>query len=446
MAQVETLILGAGLAGLSAAYHLEGGFHIIEKSERPGGLCKSELRETPAGTFTFDHTGHWLHLRDPEIRKLVDALLPDAFVEIERKARIYSNGIFTRYPYQVNTFGLPAEVVSELLLGFQEAHYGEAGRALREREPANFAEFILRHLGEGFAKHFMFPYNEKLYTVHPRELSAAWCGRFVPKPTFKQVVDGALGIGSDQLGYNAHFIYPRRGGIETLPKGFVPPVTRMGPLECNVEPRAIDAKRKRVTLSDGRVLEYRHLVSSIPPQALLALVRAGGEVPESVDAASKKLRAVWTTYVNVGAKGQTLDQHWVYFPEKKFPFYRIGSPSSTYPGTAPLGHCSFYVEFSKQMAEYPHRQAEQEAVDGLIASGMLESRAQVLFAEARTIQNSYVLYDEAYGPARKAIVEYLQSVDIEPVGRYGNWEYSSMEDAIRQGREAALRIRARRAA
>src|SRR3954467_10188128 len=184
MAQVDTLILGAGLAGLSAAYHLEGGFHIVEKSERPGGLCKSQLRASPAGTFTFDHTGHWLHLRDPEVRKLVDLLLPDAFARIERQARISSHGVYTHYPYQVNTFGLPPAVVSELLLGFHEAHFGEAGRALREREPATFAEFILRHLGAGFGKHFMFPYNEKLYTVHPAELSAAWCGRFVPKPSF----------------------------------------------------------------------------------------------------------------------------------------------------------------------------------------------------------------------------------------------------------------------
>jgi len=446
MANVETLILGAGLAGLSAAYHLEGGFHIIEKSERPGGLCKSELRETPAGTFTFDHTGHWLHLRDPAVRKLVDQLLPNAFVEIERQARIYSHGIYTRYPYQVNTFGLPANVVSELLLGFHEANFGEKGRALREREPATFGEFILRYLGDGFAKHFMFPYNTKLYTVHPDELSVAWTGRFVPRPTIEQVVKGALGIADDQLGYNAHFIYPRTGGIETLPKGFVPPVMKLGPLECNVEPRSIDYARKQVTLADGRTISYTHLISSIPPQALVALMRAGGSVPEAVDAACKKLRAVWTTYVNVGAKGPTLGHHWVYFPEKQFPFYRVGSPSSTYAGTAPANHCSFYVEFSKQMADYPHRQAEQEAVDGLLACSMLKRREDVIFAEARTIQNSYVLYDKDYGEARKTIVDFLQAQGIEPVGRYGNWEYSSMEDAIRGGRDAALRIRARRAA
>jgi protoporphyrinogen oxidase len=446
MAHVETLILGAGLAGLSAAYHLERGFHIVEKSDRPGGLCKSELRQTDAGTFTFDHTGHWLHLRDPSVQKLVDALLPGAFVQIERQARIYSNQLFTAYPYQVNTHGLPEAVVSELLLGFHEAHFGEGGRALREREPATFADFILRHLGEGFAKHFMFPYNTKIYTVHPRELSAAWCGRFVPKPSLKQVIDGALGLQTEGLGYNAHFIYPRTGGIETLPRGFVPPVTRMGPLECNVEPRAIDHRRKQVTLADGRTLTYGSLISSIPPQALVELLRAGGDVPAAVDAASKKLRAVWTTYVNVGARGATLPYHWVYFPESRFPFYRVGSPSSTYAATAPAGHSSFYVEFSKQMAVYDHRQAEREAVDGLLECGLLTSREQVLFAEAHTIPNSYVLYDQDYGAARGTIVEFLQSAGIEPVGRYGNWEYSSMEDAIRGGRAAAEKIRARQAA
>ena len=89
MPSVETLILGAGLSGLSTAYHLEGGFHLLEKSDRPGGLCKSESVTTKEGTFWFDHTGHWLHLRDPEMRALVDRLLPNQFVSIERKARSY---------------------------------------------------------------------------------------------------------------------------------------------------------------------------------------------------------------------------------------------------------------------------------------------------------------------------------------------------------------------
>jgi protoporphyrinogen oxidase len=120
----------------------------------------------------------------------------------------------------------------------------------------------------------------------------------------------------------------------------------------------------------------------------------------------------------------------------------VGIPSSTYRALAPAGTSSFYVEFSKQMAEYDHRTAEREAVEGLLRCGMLKSKDDVLFANARTIQNSYVLYDSAYGEARGTIVKFLEGAGIEPVGRYGKWEYSSMEDAIIQGREVAKKIRA----
>ena len=208
------LILGGGLAGLSTAFHLRRPWLLVEKESRVGGLVRTEVMH---GGFRFDPTGHWLHLRDPGMKSLVhEQLLPDGLVTVARRAAVFTAGVFTRFPYQVNTHGLPAEVVAENLLGFVEATVGEGGRALREREPANFEEFILRHLGAGFAKNFMVPYNTKLFGVPPRELSAAWCGRFVPKPSLKEVVDGALGLGSDALGYNASFVYPKEGGIEGL--------------------------------------------------------------------------------------------------------------------------------------------------------------------------------------------------------------------------------------
>lgn len=445
-APVETLVLGAGLAGLSTAFHLPGGYHLLEKADRPGGLCKSEFVETEHGRFTFDATGHWLHLRDPEMRALVERLCPDRFATIERKARIHSHGRYTRYPYQVNTHGLPTEVVAELVLGFHEAHFGEKGRALRESDPKTFADFILRHLGEGFAKHFMFPYNSKIYTVHPSELSAVFTGRFVPKPTLEQVLKGALGIGADDLGYNAHFIYPREGGIETLPRGLIPQVKANGVLECGIEPVSIDWKARELRTSDGRTLAYRNLVSSLAPQKLVELLRAGGDVPQAVDAAAKRLRAAWTTYVNVGIRGDTLDLHWCYFPEPEYAFYRVGSPSKTWAPTAPAGCSSFYVEFSKQMDVYPHEQAAAEAIEGLLRCGLVKRREDVLFTHVRTIPNSYVLYDDEWGASRTTVVDFMREAGIIPVGRYGKWEYSSMEDALLGGREVARQLLARRTA
>ena len=140
---------------------------------------------------------------------------------VHRRAAIRSHGVFSRYPYQVNTHGLPPAVIAENVLGFIAAQLGESGAALRERVPRDFAEFVLRHLGEGLARNFMFPYNEKLWTVPPAELTIEWMGRFVPRPTLEQVVRGALGLEGDAEGYNATFLYPREGGIETFVRALV---------------------------------------------------------------------------------------------------------------------------------------------------------------------------------------------------------------------------------
>ncbi|MBZ4418170.1 NAD(P)/FAD-dependent oxidoreductase [Myxococcus sp. RHSTA-1-4] len=428
------VILGAGLAGLSTAHFLRRPWRLIEKSDRVGGLIKTEVID---GCY-FDPTGHWLHLRDPEIQELVNGTwLPGQMVRIQRKAGIFTRGVFTRFPYQVNTHGLPPEVVSENLVGYVEAIYGEKGRALREREPANFEEFILRYMGEGFAKNFMVPYNQKLWTVHPRELSAAWVGRFVPRPNLKEVVDGALGAGSDAVGYNASFLYPREGGIESLARAMLRHL-QGGELSVNTEPTAIDWKARKVTLSDGRVLPYSGLVSSISLPGLVQLLAKGGPgVPDSVMAASKRLRATTVTYVAVAARGANRQPwHWIYLPEPEFHTYRIGSPSAVYAPLAPPDTSTFYVEYSHH-GELSPATAEKYAVEDLLRSRMIHSADDVLFAHAREIPHAYVLYDEAYGPAKAEILRFLEHAGILIAGRYGQWEYSSMEDAILAGRACA---------
>ncbi|HZX42242.1 MAG TPA: FAD-dependent oxidoreductase, partial [Myxococcaceae bacterium] len=311
------LILGAGLAGLSTALHLRRPWLLVEKESRVGGLVRTEVMH---GGFRFDPTGHWLHLRDPGIKALVhERLLPGGLVTVARRAAVFTRGVFTRFPYQVNTHGLPAEVVAENLLGFVEATVGEGGRELREREPANFEEFILRHLGAGFAKNFMVPYNTKLFGVPPRELSAAWCGRFVPRPTLREVVDGALGLGSDALGYNATFVYPKEGGIEAIARSLYREVTA-GPasgslapaseVRVSTEPLGLDWERRLARLSDGSEVHWSALVSTLPLPALVDLLH---RVPDPVRAAARKLRATDVTWVAVGVRGPNVQPwHWVY--------------------------------------------------------------------------------------------------------------------------------------
>jgi protoporphyrinogen oxidase len=438
------VILGAGLAGLSTAYFLEERpWVLVERTDRVGGLIKTENLEG----FLFDHTGHWLHLRDPEIRALVtEKWLPGALVSIQRRAAIFSRGVFTRFPYQVNTHGLPPEVVAENLLGFIDAHFGEKGRALREREPSNFHEFILRHLGEGFANNFMVPYNHKLWTVHPSELSAAWCGRFVPRPSVKEVVDGALGLGSDAVGYNASFIYPREGGIESWAQAMARDL-KGGELRVRTEPRWVDWRARKVQLSDGTQLPYSQLVSTVSLPGLVRLMAGSpAGAPEEVIAAAGRLKATTVTYVCVAARGKNRQPwHWIYLPEAHFKTYRIGSFSAVYPPMAPEGFSSFYVEYSHR-GELTMAECEAAAVQDLLRSEMIHSADDVVFAKAREIPHAYVLYDDAYGAAKKTIAGFLEHAGVQTAGRYGQWEYSSMEDAVLGGRACARRVNSTRPA
>src|ERR1043165_1112551 len=108
------VIIGGGLAGMSAGHHLaEHDPIVFEKESIIGGLCRSFTQDG----FTFDCTGHLIHLKNAYTKELIANLLPDAFTAHERRAAIYSKSTTTPYPFQANTFGLPPQVVKECVIG-----------------------------------------------------------------------------------------------------------------------------------------------------------------------------------------------------------------------------------------------------------------------------------------------------------------------------------------
>jgi protoporphyrinogen oxidase len=437
--QVETLILGAGLTGLSTALHLSSapghGWLLLEKEDRVGGLTRTEEKDG----FFFDHTGHWLHLRHAHTQQLVRDLLGADLLEVERLSRVWSFGRYTPYPFQANLFGLPPEVVKECLLGVIEAKTRAAVETASGQpvaEPRNFLEYIERHFGAGIAKHFMIPYNTKLWGVAPTEISAAWCSRFVPKPSLEQVVEGAVGE-PQRMGYNVRFVYPREGGIETLVRRLAARL-RGGEVATRTRPVRIDWRARRADLSDGRSVRYEHLVSSIPLPDLLATLH---EPPAEVAAAAARLRCTSLRYINLGlAADRPFDgTHWIYLPEDRYPFYRVGCASNAVASLAPPGHASCYVELSNA-----HAVSDVEALAALKGFlrevGAITREEQVVVADVRTIRHGYVIFDDHYFPAKALLMPFLAGAGIRSVGRYGAWVYSSMEDAIVDGMESAAAV------
>src|SRR5262245_10433459 len=102
--QTPVAILGAGLTGMNAGLCLKDAqipHRIFEKLAVPGGHAVTTVERG----YRFDRTGHLLHVRDPEIRRTVLEWLGDDHNLVQRRSVIWSNGVYTRYPFQANTFG-----------------------------------------------------------------------------------------------------------------------------------------------------------------------------------------------------------------------------------------------------------------------------------------------------------------------------------------------------
>lgn len=437
----QPLILGAGLTGLSCAYHLggTGQYRLIEKHPtQVGGLAKTRVRP---GGFQCDGTGHWLHLRTPEMKQLVEGVLAGNLESRERKARVYSKGVYTHYPFQANTYGLPKEVVADCLMGLIKARYEE-----QLPEPKNYKEWVRKEFGEGICRHFMFDYNEKIYGVPLETLAADFAARYIPRPSIEAVIHGAIGLSKEQLGYNARFVYPKRGGIGALSEALHAALPRKA--EHGREPVSLDLIAKTAKMADGEVIFYDHLVSTIPLPELVRRALAGNPaaVPDEVVTASERLRANCVFYFDVAIKGEPKehqDYHWIYFPEREFPFYRVGSYSAVERSLAPAGHRSYYVELGNVGGVDP-RQFEQGVLDGLRKVGIIDDESQLVFVEPNVLDPAYVLFDEHYSASRKTILDWAEARGVISVGRYGRWQYNAMEDALLEGKEAADRIRSGR--
>jgi len=430
--RTDILIVGAGLTGLSAAWHLPARCRVrlVEMQPRPGGLAVTD----EARGFRFDRTGHLLHLRHPAIARRLLGLMGGRMKILRRQSRIWSHGVYTRYPFQSNTFGLPPETAMECLLGYLDARENPPRIRIR-----SFLDFINVHFGEGFARHFMIPYNSKIWGVHPSQMTAAWCDRFVPVPQLGDVIAGAVGLHDRELGYNASFYYPPKG-IGALPEAIASALPAAVMIEPGVEVLAVDWRRRTAALSGGETVHYEALISTMP---LRELGRRLVAPPAAVRRATGLLRCEPLRYLDVALRRPVgTPFHWSYVPDPAIPFYRVGSYSNFSAQLAPPGRGSLYVELASRRPIAMRR--VMPAVAGhLVDMKIIRKASDILFAVPRMLPYAYVVYDHSYTKAVGVLRAFLEKQGIFPAGRFGAWNYSAMEDALVMGMDAARRAAAR---
>ncbi len=429
-AECKVVILGAGLAGLSAAYYLRGGYEIFEKENRCGGLCRSRSLRG----FTFDMAGHLLHFKDRQNFLLSRELLGNKFVKISRNSWIWSYHRFIRYPFQSNLYGLPPRVVRECLEDFKKIQNNHK-KSHRHRD-ASFRTWLLETFGEGMAKHFLFPYNKKFWKFPLERLNAQGVRQWIPVPSLKDVQEGAFKKSKKEMGYNAHFWYPRQGGIQVLTDALEKRVKKVHRL-C--EAIKLDLKKKEVFFKSGLRIRFEKLISTIP---LPELARILVPLPEDVRRAFLKLKYISVLNLNLGlSKKLDENKHWIYFPQRNISFYRCGIATNFSGSLAPAGCSSLYFEisYSKDHPADKNHLLERVLGDCQKARFCLMKK-DVLVTDLNDIKYAYCLYDEERAHALGVIQPFLKKHGIFSIGRYGGWQYASMEDVMAQARHTAYTI------
>ncbi len=426
----RVVILGAGLTGISTAYHLEKSgyfdFALFEKESRIGGLCRSETVDG----FTFDYTGHLLHASDPYFYDLIAHFVGiENMNEIDRKSYIYSHDTYTKYPFQINLHGLPPKIIIECISSYVSRTHNP--------HPTTFKEWVISQFGEGFGKHFFFDYQEKIFAHSIDKLTASWTGRFVPTTSLEDILWGSLTNRADKIGYNSQFLYPKDGGIQTWVHTFADQIK--SPIHTNFNVKTIDLINNSVTFENGHEESYELLINTIPLDIFIEKTIEPSHT--NVTSALSHLQCNKVVNFNLAIKRPNLsDKHWIYFPEKKYPFYRLGFWHNFSKKMAPEGCSSLYGEFAyKQRTKewvYDTLDHALHAVKKLFSI----SDTELLFEKVFTIQHAYVTFDAWRDEHLPKLLKRLEEHNVISTGRYGGWKYSSMQEAVLDGKAAAETI------
>ncbi|MBI4493139.1 MAG: FAD-dependent oxidoreductase [Chloroflexi bacterium] len=431
------VILGAGPTGLGAAYRLqELGYQdwdLYEQHDYIGGLAAS-FRDDRG--FTHDVGGHVMFSHYPYYDALVEKLMGDNYTEIMRESWIWMRDRFIPYPFQNNIKYLPREEVLECVLGLIEAQR-------HPRPSETFAEWIEATFGQGIARHFMLPYNAKVW-AHPLDrMSKHWIAERVSVVDSERVLRNVI-LDRDDVswGPNSRFKYPLHGGTGGLFNAFLPYVEPR--LHLQKAARQVDFDARVVEFDDGTCTRYDVLISSLPIDQLVTWSK--GAPPEIREAAAR-LDHSSSYIVGVGVAAPCPSTRcWLYFPEQDCPFYRVTYLSNYSPFIAPDEHHYLLLtetSYSPWKPE-PGQEIVERVVDGLVTTGLLEEadRARIASTHLIDVPYSYPVPTLERDDALAIIQPFLLRHDVYSRGRFGAWLYEigNMDHSTMQGVEAVNSI------
>ena len=436
----NTVILGGGLTGLSAGLILKDKATILERNNRPGGLVQT----VNFNGYWFDHVIHLLHFRDDITEATIKELLKTDLHPIAPLAYVETTEGIGKYPLQMNLNGLSKEAISKTLTDLAKVSFN-----IKHDSAENFEDMLRKSFGDYFCNLFMFPYNNKVWKRPLNSLAPSGFQWNIDQPNFEQVLNGAISDNSEFESYNANAWYPRPKddtkvkGMEFLSYKLAQEVSD---LRLNHEVKAVYLGNKTVIAqhqdTELEITYTNKCLSTIPLPQLI-------NICEDIDPKYKqakdllKYNRVLSIMVSIEGPRPENTGHWRYYGQSDICFTRLVFMHTFDPNLAPSNGWGLLVEMIEP-SEWPLRDKDtiiDEVLNDILKVKAIPNDCKVIGKELMVVDPAYVVFTKE----SKALVEdlkvYFDKHGLKLLGRYGQWEYSSMAQVMRDGFQWAKSIK-----
>jgi protoporphyrinogen oxidase len=445
----DFLVLGAGPAGLSAAWRFEelrSSYLVLEAAPAHGGNART-LR---FGEFLFDTGPHRFHDRDPKATRRVEDLLGPDLHEVDAPSRIFFHGRFVDFPLRPRQALLGGGVLRGMKAVAQ--FLGTRMRPARPEDAADFGSWALSRFGRTVAESFLIPFSEKLWGLGASELSPDIAGRRLPGFRLGSLLRETL-FGARRADHlEGRFLYPRRGYgqiVDAIAGTLGPGRLRCGSRVTRVETKGTQVTRVRFE-RDGaeHALAPAGVVSTLPITLLARMLDPAPPGPVLEAAARLRFRDMVLVTLLLD-QDSVSEAACTYFPDPSFEFSRAHEPRVRSRDMSPAGRTSLVVEFPCFEGDGIWTRDEGELVRGLVDRldqvGLI-SRGRVAGSTVTRLRKAYPVYARDYREHSATVLRHLGRLgNLETIGRGGSFFYGHVHDFISAGAAAAERACARSA-
>jgi len=444
----DVIILGAGPAGLTAAYELSGkgvSCIVLERDSTVGGLAKT----VDYKGHLFDLGGHRFYTKVALVERLWHEVLGADFLARPRLSRIYYRSRFFDYPLDpLNVVrGLGLLEIFLCGLSFLRSHM------FPQKPETNLARWVSNRFGRRLFKMFFESYTEKVWGIPCTELSADWAAQRIRGLSFSALIRHALNGHKTQNGKNPiktlirEFHYPRRGPGMMWTKIQEIVEQRGSQVILNAPVQKILWKEGHITgvQAGGRLYTGKHFINSLAIRDFFKMMDPAppGAVRQTA------LDFHYRDFITVGliVRGTNLfPDNWIYVHEPAVQVGRIQNYSnwSREMSPDPDQTSSLGMEYFCFENDALWNSSDEELLalaKRELASLGLVKPADILDGKVIRVPKAYPVYDDSYRESLDVVREFVASVpNLQLVGRNGMHRYNNQDHSMLTALMAARNI------